>query len=133
MNTLRIRRHIFIGIIFIGHVACITSNTPLVINCILVYRNTLHLLLIIKTIIEHHNLSSTCARFTNCGYATIFLLRMYWLIWTVVFHFVVSILSESTRALSRYYHLLLHTWWWSNTISLELPLIVILYCSTWNC
>ena len=76
MYIFGIGRHVFVGIIFVCHVAGVATIT-LIINGILVDGNTLHLLLIIKTIIEHDNLSSTCTRFSNSGYAPNFLLGMY--------------------------------------------------------
>lgn len=122
-----IRWHILIAIIFICHVTCSTSVTT-IINCILIdwYAASLHrswiCWRIIKTIIEHHHASSS-PWFSNCWYTSNFLLWMYRLIRAVMFHFIIIILSKSTWALTWYYHLLLHTCWWTYLISL--------YSSTW--
>jgi hypothetical protein len=119
---LRIRWHILIAIIFIRHITgCPTVS---VINSILIdwYCAALYWSRIccgiIETIIEHHHPSSPW--FSNCRYTANFLLRMYWLVWTVMFHFIISILSKPTWALTWYYHLLLHTWWRAtNLMSLQ--------------
>ena len=118
MNVLWVRRHVFIGIILVCHVAGIAS-IALIIYRILIDRSTLHLLLIIKTIIEHQNLSSACSRLTYGRYAADFLLGMYWLVRAVMLHFIVAILPESARALPRYYHLLLHARRWTHAVSLK--------------
>ena len=124
IHVFRIRWHVFIAIIFVCHIACCARITsPCIINCILIliHSTALHWCwicwCIIKTIIEHHYTSSL-PRLSNCWYTSNFLLRMYWLIWAVMFHFIIVILTKSTRTLARYYHLLLHTCWRPNTITL---------------
>lgn len=127
IHVLRIRRHIFIAIIFICHITGVATVCS-IINCVLLVADiptNLHWWWIIcgvltKTIIQHyHATASTHSGFAYGRYTSDFLLRMYRLIRAVMFHFIiVTSLAKTTRTLTWYYHLLLHTAWWSYTIAL---------------